>query len=195
METPVQAQVRKVRRFSRYARAFCTLTFVFLGLAVLLLLVSVFIGGHNGVKVGFGAYDMRTDQLTTFGMKAWAIVVVAVIFGLLFKGLYHLRALFGKFIDGEIFTKETVRQIRNIGWVMLAMPLAVCLMSLISWGLLKAGFVDAASVSPRTMGLTPGALGSFIPPALILLASWVMDVGRQTQEEAEQLRRDAELVV
>jgi hypothetical protein len=194
VETPIQVQVRRVRRFSRYARAFCTLTFVFLGLVYLLLVIGVLAGGR-GLKVGFGTYTMGTEQLTTIGMKAWAIVFVAVIFGLLFKGLYHLRALFGNFVAGDIYTKETVRHIRNLGWVALAMPLLGGVMVLISWALLKWGFVDEASVTRQTRGLTPASFGSLIAPALILLASWVMDVGRQTQEEAEQLRRDAELVV
>jgi hypothetical protein len=194
VETPVQVQVRRVREFSRHARAFCTVSFVLLALVSLWLLGNILVAGRGG-QVGFGAYTMQTDQLTTFTLKAWAIVFAGVIFGLLFKGLYHLRALFGNFVDGEIYTKETVRQIRNIGWIALAMPLAVGVMSLISLWLLKAGVVDAASVSVRSIGLTPASLGAFITPALILLASWIMDVGRQTQEEAEQLRRDAELVV
>jgi hypothetical protein len=194
VETPIQAQVRKVRRFSRYARAFCTLAFVFLGFAALLLLVNVLFGGR-GPKVGFGVYTVATDQLITIGMKAWAIVFVAVIFALVFKGLYHLRALFGKFVEGEIYTKETVRHIRNLGWVSLAIPLVGGVMVLISWWLLKAGFIEEASVTRQTMGLTPASFGSLITPALLLLVSWIMDVGRQTQEEAEQLRRDAELVV
>jgi hypothetical protein len=37
--------------------------------------------------------------------------------------------------------------------------------------------------------------GSIITALLLWLASWIMDIGRRTRVEAEQLRRDADLVI
>ena len=44
-------------------------------------------------------------------------------------------------------------------------------------------------------GIAGPELPSFITAALLLLSSWIMDVGRQTKDEAEELRREADLVV
>jgi hypothetical protein len=62
--------------------------------------------------------------------------------------------------------------------------------------LLHAGLVDEAAVTkqPRLIFGTSN-LPSFITASLILLASWIMEVGRKTTDEAERMRREAELVV
>jgi hypothetical protein len=62
---------------------------------------------------------------------------------------------------------------------------------------LQAGFVDNAVAGTMRPQLIFGTsnLPSFITAALILLASWIMEVGRKTQDEAEHMRRESELVV
>jgi len=36
---------------------------------------------------------------------------------------------------------------------------------------------------------------TFIAPGVILLVSWIMEIGRKTQDCADEMRREAELVV
>ena len=36
---------------------------------------------------------------------------------------------------------------------------------------------------------------ALLVPGLVLLASWIMEVGRKTQDEADLMRREADLVI
>jgi hypothetical protein len=55
-------------------------------------------------------------------------------------------------------------------------------------------FVDSGAERNTLLG-DWSSFGGFIPAALVLLASWIMDVGREVSEDAETMRRDAELVI
>jgi hypothetical protein len=69
--------------------------------------------------------------------------------------------------------------------------------------LVDGGFIDRALVTltePGTSGigillLGPASLSGFAMAALVLLASWIMDVGRQTTDDADAMRREADLVI
>lgn len=197
MDTASQEQIRKVQKFSRYARGFCLFLFVTLGIAALLGLGAVLFGpGVSGAKVSFGAYTISGDHFVEPGAKAWGGVVLVAVFAILFTALYHLYALFGNFIRGGIYTRENVQHIRQVGVLMLEMSVFQLLLPIVSLGLLNAGVIDeAAVIRVPDYPIGMNAFSGFITSGVILLASWIMDLGRQTRDEADQLRRDAELVV
>jgi hypothetical protein len=113
------------------------------------------------------------------------------------KGLFHLYSLFNNFAHGGIYTAPNVRHIRQLGLLAMAWAVLDILMPVGSMLLLQAGFVDNAVAGTMRPQLIFGTsnLPSFITAALILLASWIMEVGRKTQDEAEHMRRESELVV
>ena len=122
--------------------------------------------------------------------------MIASVSAILFAALYHLHALFGNFIRGGIYTQANVRHIRQLGLLMLAMSVFQLVLPIFSMAMLQLGVIDPAAVTrvpDYPIGMS--AFSGFITSGVILLASWIMDLGRRTRDEAEQLRRDAELVV
>jgi len=57
------------------------------------------------------------------------------------------------------------------------------------------GVIPATAVSFVDFGIRPDSFTLMIAAGLILLVSWIMEIGRRTSEDAEQLRRESELVV
>ena len=61
--------------------------------------------------------------------------------------------------------------------------------------MLNAGIFPASAVSLIPIAINPESLTLLLAGGLIVLVSWIMEIGRRTSEDAEQLRREAELVV
>ena len=201
VDTELENQIRKVRKFGRYARAICVITAVSFAIIVVASLGNIAFGrGSANFNVGIGNYTITTDHITTPGARAWAITVIVSVFGLLYLGLFHLYRLFSNLAGGSIYTQDNVYRIRQLGLLAIAGVILQMLVAMSSQLLLQAGVFDAAMIVPNPGsrgGLMFGStqLPGLITAGLILLASWIMDVGRKTTDEAERLRRDAELVV
>lgn len=200
MAVEISESVRKVQKFSRYARGFCIFFFITLGLVFLLGASTVLFGaGMPGAKISFGPYAITGDHFLTPAAKAWGIIVLVAIFAILFAGLFHLHRLFRNFIAGCIYTRDNVNHIRQLGILSLEMALLQLVMPIISTVLLESGVIDPSLVTPAPSGTAylfgAGVLPGFVTGSIILLASWIMDLGRQTRDEADELRRDAELIV
>jgi hypothetical protein len=198
MDIDIPEQLRKVQKFSRYGRMLCLYFYVVAAGAALVLLYGVLFGGSAGMKMNFGPYQIAANQALTAGEKVWAIIAGGCVFALVFSALFHLHRLFAGFIVGRVYTRESVRHIRQLGMLSLAMAILQVLIPIFSTLLLQVGVVDRAHVillPPPGYAVFSGVLPGFITSGVILLASWIMELGRQTRDEAEQLRRDAELVV
>jgi hypothetical protein len=201
MNPATELQIRNVRKFGRYARPFCALFAVTFALLALWALWNIATGPTgSGFKVGLGAYDVTGDHMTTVQVKAWSAIVVTAVFGILLVGLVQLYRLFGNLALGAIYTKENVHHIRQVGLLALAMAVLQIILPMISYVLLQTGFIDPALVTSSgeeggRLEFGPHSLGGFISAALVLLVSWIMDVGRQTADDAEAMRREADLVI
>ena len=51
------------------------------------------------------------------------------------------------------------------------------------------------SVSAAMRPTSGMSIGPFITAGIVLLAAWIMDIGRETSDAAAALRKEAELVV
>ncbi len=66
MAVEISESVRKVQKFSRYARGFCIFFFITLGLVFLLGASTVLFGaGMPGAKISFGPYAITGDHFLT----------------------------------------------------------------------------------------------------------------------------------
>ena len=88
-----------------------------------------------------------------------------------------------------------VRRIRRLGELALAFGALQIVLPIVSLALLNAGIFPASAVSFVPIAINPESLTLLLAGGLIMLASWIMEVGRRTSEDAEQLRRESELVV
>jgi hypothetical protein len=198
VNTETEAQIRNVRKFGGYARAFCIVMFVVMGIVALWTIRNVLFGpGSSGFRADLGSFSIRGDQIVTGGVKVWVGFVCAAVFTVIFEGLFHLYRLFGNFRVGSIYTRENAGHIRQLGVLALIMGVMQILLPIVSMALLEAGVIPESSITRQAPRLVFGfgSFGGFILAAVILLASWIIDIGTRTREEADEMRRDAELVI
>ena len=178
MQLDTSAEVRKIQRVGRYAQACSGLLFVILAVSgpVTIMLTPP-----------MPAWTRFATVYT--GMSA----VVAFAIG--FTAIGYLYALFGALSKGEIYTLANVRRIRRLGELTLAFGALQIALPIVSLALLNAGIFPSSAVSVIPIAINPESLTLLLTGGLIMLASWIMEIGRRTSEDAEHLRREAELVV
>jgi hypothetical protein len=95
------------------------------------------------------------------------------------KILQHLVLLFSGYAEGLIFTRENVYQIRQIGITILCIP--------VLWMIVDLGFVILTKIiAPGSATVESGyPLVAILAGTIVVLMSWIMDVGRALHEESE----------
>lgn len=201
MRPETEARIRNVRKFGKNGWQFCALAGFFLGVSVLGAWVKIALANAGG-RLDVGTfYRVNVDLLTTAGSKLWAFIVVTVVAGLFAWTLLHLYRLFRQLEAGSIYTKQNVYHLRQIGWLSMALALIHLALPLLSFLLAELDLIAATlvpPVAPPANGVSMFFGQSFagvITAALIVLASWIMDVGREISDDADMMRREAELVI
>src|SRR4029077_3562615 len=139
-----------------------------------------------------GIYSIGSGQTTTPAVKIWSMLFIAILFAPYFRGALHLRALFANFVRSEIDTQENVRHVRQLGLLGLAIPVLAGLLMGVSWVLVQRGVIDKSLVTDERPSVNLLAIPAyFVTPLLLVLASWIMEVGRKTRAEADDMRHEA----
>ena len=201
MRPETEARIRNVQRFGKNGRQFCALAGALLGIYLLAAWVKIF-AGFSGGRLDVGTfYRVNVDLLTTASGKIWAFVVVTVVAGLFAWTLLYLYRLFKQLEVGSIYTKRNVYYLRQVGWLSMALAVIQLFLPLLAFVLGELDVIADTLVplAPPPANGAPMLLGqSFagvITASLILLASWIMDVGREISDDAEAMRREADLVI
>jgi hypothetical protein len=183
-EGEVQSKIGKVRAFGRIARIVCSAIFGF----GLVGSVGVFLIGILGIFLPNlrGGADFTPEQ------RMSALPMAAMVVGVWLAALYQLYRLFGNLAAGAIYTPENVRRVRNVGFLWLLLAAFSILIPVASTALNAFGI--AVTKSALAFSLSE-SLSAFAAAGLILLASWIMDVGLFEKDHAEALQRDADLVI
>jgi hypothetical protein len=200
-EEEVQSKIRKIRAFGRNARSVCAVLFglgLVLGAVLVLVVVRAHVSAPNsGNSGGYdgGLHDVLSSPLTPLQLKVWALLGLGVAIGVWLAALRQLHRLFGNLAAGAIYTPENVRRVRHVGllWLLSAVLYIAFPASLVvANGLLDVPVpIDFDRVFPSFWEL----LSAFAAAGLVLLVSWIMDVGLYEKEHADALRRDADLVI
>jgi hypothetical protein len=180
-EGEVQSRIRKVRTFSRGARVVCSALFAF---------------GLVGAAVGL-LMAVFGPKLTTVEQKLWVGLVLVTLVGAWLIAIHQLYRLFTNLAKGVIYTPENVRRLRLVGLLWLLGSLLAIVIPFTSSALVSAGFIDT-SFPFKGMFAFPSLsewLSSIFAAGLVLLASWIMDIGLYEKDHADALERDAELVI
>jgi hypothetical protein len=189
-EVEVQSEIQKVRRFSHCARVVCSAIFGF-GLVgvTFMLLVAAF--GLFFPKV----HSATTALATTPQLKMWMTLLTVVMAGVMLAGVHQLYRLFGNLAAGAIYTPENVRRVRHLGLLSLLWAVLAIAVPSASTALLALGFLDASI--PKSLLVLPWSesLSSAVSAGLLVLVSWIMDVGLHAKDHADALQRDADLVI
>jgi hypothetical protein len=183
-DVEVRSKIRNVRAFSRFARVVCSALFAF-GLV-----------GSVGVLIvgGLGVISPPPDGAAfTFEQRMWGIPIAAAVLGTWLAIVFQLYRLFGSLAAGSIYTPENVRRVRNVGLLWLLLAALGFAIPLAAHALTALGI----TVPLKSAFLFPGSagLGSLAAAGVVVLASWIMDVGLYEKDHADALRRDADLVI
>jgi hypothetical protein len=178
MNPTLETRLSKVRRVSRIGNGLCIGAMALTCLIACAILVFGLLAPDN-TTCDFGAGKFPCSDLSV-GARVLAGAAGITLVALLLKGLYHLSRLFRNYSQGQIFTRESVVQIRQIG------------MTVFVYGAFQIAMLVATGVLIGTQQLSwpedlpiPLPFGAFIVGGLILLISWVMDVGTDLREETD----------
>lgn len=181
-------QIRKIQRFSVVARACCTVivvaTFALTGWLMFRLLNGAFAATD---RISIGSYNINGSELHGVGIKTWFLISIAAGTGIVVGMIYLLRGVFANLARGEIFTAANVHRIYLIGVLIFCMGVWQFVVPWVSTIVLSD---STHRIRHYSFWFTPFAVG-----ALIILVSWIMNVGLGVSEEAAELKRDADLVV
>lgn len=169
MQTNIQTRLQRIKKASIILRAICT------GLLVLI----AFIGICSVICLTFGVGGVSFDNMVVgtaglaLGRRLILGAVCAFALGALFKCFYHLRRLFGNYSRGEIFTRESVGQLRQFG--------VACLL----WGVLSFVWGLSLALSANPVKPFRGHFDSLVIGVVIVAISWFMDMAVDLREENE----------
>ncbi|HUQ53895.1 MAG TPA: DUF2975 domain-containing protein [Gammaproteobacteria bacterium] len=200
MRPETEARIRNVKKFAKNGWQFCAFAGFMLGIYLLGAWVTI-VFRFAGTRLNVGTfYSVNADLLTAPSSRIWSFVVVTVVAGLSAWMLLHLYRLFKHLEAGSIYTQQNVHHLRQVGWLSMALAVIQLLLPLLAFVLAELNLVDATLV-PRTETANGApiwlgqSLSGVITASLILLASWIMDVGRQISDDADAMRREADLVI
>ena len=201
MKPETEARIRSVQKFARNGWQACALAGALLGIFTVMAFAQIVSGPRlSGTGINVGPVSVTADQLATVSSKVWTFVVLTVFMSLTAWMLLHLYRLFKQLEAGSIYTKQNVYHLRQVGLASMAVAVFQFLLPLIAFGLAELGWIDGSFVTSVGAGngvptLVGQSLSGLVTASLILLASWIMDVGRVVSEDADAMRREADLVI
>lgn len=187
------SQVKKIMRGGVWGRnvTSCVIGLALVGLVVTCIFIAM--GGVAGQTVSLGPYTFPREALQAWPARVYVATTMATFGAMAIASLYLIRGVFADLALGNIFCAANVRRIRNLGWLAIAIGLFNWLLPVTNAAyFMLAGHADVTTRAEPPLFL---GLGQIVSGGLYILLSWVMAVGLGVREDAEELRRDAELVI
>lgn len=199
------SKVRKIRAFGRSARIVTLLVSVWSGISIVVGISVVFLlADFHPAPREVAPGDGRTlgevvrvleAHLTPLQSAVTVSLIIVVVGAIWLAMLRQLYRLFTNLAGGEIYTSDNVGCLRNLGLLWL---LATAFVVSIQTAVVVGRRLLDASV-PIVPDLIDSSLSqlfwSLATAGLVLLASWIMDVGLCVKNQADALQRDAELTI
>jgi hypothetical protein len=188
------SQVQKVMRASVYARRITTFLMGLMLFGFTGALLSLTTGFPSSTfKFSISSYVFSHQSLQTWPAKLYVMTVLLLIFSTLLGFLYLLRSVFVNLARGEIFCAANVKNIRYMGLLIIAGVFFEILTTLANATIFM--YLGHEGITYRDRPFFSNALEPFAYGGMLILLSWIMAVGLGVREDAEELRRDAELVI
>jgi Protein of unknown function (DUF2975) len=191
MSPETQEKLAKVKKYSAsLSMVFWVFWFIlaFAGLIGLIIVLTINDSQRVPSTLDFGGVTYVGDEIT-WSVKIAVSIGWALTVAISLKLLGHLGKLFGLYARGQIFTAENVGQIREIGIsVFLFMAIwAYGLLTQYVIGVPGAGSaIEARGMAVRGFGFgLPEPLTVVLAGIIIVVVSWIMDVGRELREDQD----------
>lgn len=189
MNPETEEKLTKVKRYSTsLRRVFNFFTFLVVLGAVVSLLIAL-TRGTTEASATFAVFGrVFTGEEITWPLKILAAIWLLILSGVAIKCLRHLAKLFNLYSQGKIFTAEDVFQIRQIGitvFLFFAASVFSMLAKLILLALDLPLGVSAVTESPTVSLSFDSWMAQILAGTMIIVISWIMDVGREMREEQD----------
>ena len=171
MRPEFHAKVTRMQKASVVFRGICTGLLVFVALVGVAAVVCVVLG-VGGINLGINSPIFQTAGLG-LGLRLLLGAVTAAAWAVLFKSVYHLQHLFRIYSRGEIFTRESVGQLRRFG--------VACVL----WGIMSFVWMLSLAISIHPARNVPSHVDSTLVGAVIIVLAWFMDMAVDLREESD----------
>lgn len=169
MRPESEAKLEKIKKMSVILRVVCAVLLTLVTLIGLGCVVCLCLGRG---AVGVGGIFFRSSGLA-LGHRLGLGAVTAVTFAALFKCFYHLYQLFGDYSRGDVFTRDSVDQIRQFG--------VACLL----WGILSFVWNMSLALSVHPAGTFQAHPDSLVIGVILIVIAWFMGIAVDLREENE----------
>lgn len=186
------SQVRKIMRASAWARSIATVAMVWMAFAWGIGLLGA-AGVFPKLQDTIDRHFFPITELDSWPFRIWAMLVVLGYAALWVGSTWLLRSLFSNFARGEIFCEANVRRIRGLGWLLIGGGLFIWLLPLANALIFRALGHYGTAYHPQ--GAASDGFTAIYYGGIVIFLSWIMAVGLGVREDAEELRRDADLVI
>ena len=185
MSPETEEKLAKVRRYSASLAKLFVFFQVIVVIGALISTALLLTANSPNSTLVFVDTAFQGDEIT-LPVRLVTLTGMLLVFAIGLKLLYHLKSLFGLFAEGEIFTADTVSHIRRIG-ISIFLFLAVWLYAILAKVLLltmgQSGQVAEGIDATIGFGLKYDTFLMAIGGIIIIVISWIMDVGRELREE------------
>jgi hypothetical protein len=159
------------------------------------LLVVSFTGIQSPESLEGTAGAILVAELAPMQSRLWWVVTQGAVMGVGLAIVFQLYRLFGNLANGAIYTTGNVRRVRRVGLLLLVSAALSVMLPAITLAIANGLTDGPVPGGPGLFRLSGEALGSFAAAGLVLLASWIMDVGLYEKEHADELQRDSDLMI
>jgi hypothetical protein len=184
MTPETAAKLQKVKKYSASLRNLFTFFFALgiLGWFVRTLMTWSDAKPHEPGVIQIAHLVFTGDPVPT-DVRVLAYVYFTLSLAIALKIWFHLIKLFALYAEGKIFSAENVQQIRQVGYTVLISP-ALWLLSLFI-PLFVAADGMSITTSPNLPLNIGGVFQQIILGTIVIIVSWIMDVGRELREEQD----------
>ena len=178
------AKLQKVKKYSASLRNLFGFFFVLSILGWLARMRLAWTGPKPGepdvVEI---AHLVFTGDPVPADVRVIGYIYFTLVLAISLKIFFHLIKLFALYAKGKIFSAENVHQIRQAGYTILISPVLWLLSLLIPLFVATDGM--SIATSPNLALNVGGVFNEVILGTVILVVSWIMDVGRELREEQD----------
>lgn len=169
MNSSSETKLRKIERYSSLLRTACTVLYVPVAIISVAATVSILAGWTAHISHEGQTFVPSELALTSRVILAVAVLVAGAVAA---KGLHHLRGLACNYMRREIFTVDSARQIRALGFT--------CML----WGVVKVAWAFLPMLIPaHRMTVYSTSIDPILIGAVIVGISWFTEMAAALREE------------